>query len=226
MRSIYVVVGLMYTIGACAEAESGNNGNGAGGGPPGIPVEVAVAVEDTVTEEIFATGQIEALQAIELRPEVEGRLVEIYAREGSEVTSGTRLFKVDDVELRAQVARLEADADLARQALRRTRELMDEGASSEADLEQAEARARSTAAQLQLQQIRLERTVVRAPFTGVVGERFVSLGDYVSSTTRLVTLQTFDPQRVAFDIPERYASLLAVGQEVNFKVAAVPDREF
>ena len=191
-----------------------------------MPVEVAVAQEDTVIEEIFATGAIEAVQSIELRPEVEGRLVEIYAREGSEVTRGTPLFKVDDAELLAQVARLEAERDLARQALERTRQLMDEKASSEADLERAEANARSTQAQLELQQVRLDRTVVRAPFTGVVGERLASLGDYVNTSTRLVTLQTVDPQRAAFDIPERYSGQLRVGQEVSFKVAAVADKEF
>ncbi len=191
-----------------------------------MPVEVAIAQEDTVIEEIFATGAIEAVQSIELRPAVEGRLVEIYAREGSEVTRGTPLFKVDDAELLAQVARLEADRDLARQALERTRQLMDEKASSEADLEQAEANARSTQAQLELQQVRLDRTVVRAPFTGVVGERLASLGDYVNTSTRLVTLQTVDPQRAAFDIPERYSGRLRVGQEVSFRVAAVADKEF
>ncbi len=191
-----------------------------------MPVEVAIAQEDTVIEEIFATGAIEAVQSIELRPAVEGRLVEIYVREGSEVTRGTPLFKVDDAELLAQVARLEADRDLARQALERTRQLMDEKASSEADLEQAEANARSTQAQLELQQVRLDRTVVRAPFTGVVGERLASLGDYVNTSTRLVTLQTVDPQRAAFDIPERYSGRLRVGQEVSFRVAAVADKEF
>ena len=191
-----------------------------------MPVEVAIAQEDTVIEEIFATGAIEAVQSIELRPEVEGRLVEIYAREGSDVTRGTPLFKVDDAELLAQVARLEAERDLARQALERTRQLMDEKASSEADLEQAEANARSTQAQLELQQVRLDRTVVRAPFTGVVGERLASLGDYVNTSTRLVTLQTVDPQRAAFDIPERYSGRLRVGQEVSFRVAAVADKEF
>jgi membrane fusion protein (multidrug efflux system) len=191
-----------------------------------MPVEVAVARQDTVIDAIMATGEIEAIQSIELRPEVDGRLVEILVREGTEVAKGTPLFKVDDAELRAQVARLEADRDLAQQALRRTRGLIEQNASSEVDLEQAEANARSTQAQLDLQQLRLDRTVVRAPFAGLVGERFVSLGDYVNSSTRLVTLQTVDPQRAVFQVPERYATRLEVGQEVTFRVAAMPDVDF
>lgn len=220
------MIGLALLAGACSEAESRNEAASGNGGSTGIPVEVMTAWTDTVVEEIRATGEIEALQSIELRPEVEGRLVEIYAREGSEVSKGTPLFKVDDAELTAQVARLEAEADLARQALERTRELIAQNASSEADLEQAEASARSSEAQLRLARVRLDRTVVQAPFSGVIGERFVSLGDYVNTSTRLVTLQTADPQRAAFDVPERYAADLEVGQQVSFVVAAVPGRSF
>src|SRR6266511_3339088 len=89
-----------------------------------MPVEVALALRDTVVDAIAATGQIEAVQSTDLRPEVEGRVVDILIREGQGVDSGTPLFKLDDAELKAQVARAEADRDLARQALERTRRLM------------------------------------------------------------------------------------------------------
>ena len=204
----------------------GTPGGGAPGGVAAMPVDVAVARSDTVREELIATGQIEAVQAIQLRPEVDGRITRILVREGAEVGQGQGLFKIDDAELTAQVSRLEAQRDLADQALARTRRLVAENAASEAELEEAEARARSARADLELQQVRLERTNVRAPFAGIVGERFVSLGDYVTTSTPLVTLQTVDPQRAAFDVPERYAVELAVGQEVTFEVAAVPDHPF
>lgn len=208
-----------------APATGGPPGGGQGGPPP-MPVDVALAVRDTVLDEIRATGQIEAEQSILLQPEVSGRLASIPASEGREVRAGARLFKVDDAEIRAQVARLEAQVDLAEQALRRTQDLLARNASSQADLEQAEATARSARADLQLQQTRLDRTVVRAPFSGVVGERLVSVGDYVTPQTELTTLQTVDPQRAVFQVPERYAGLLEVGQEVSFEVAAMSGREF
>jgi len=189
-------------------------------------VEVAVAWTDTVVDAIAATGEIEAVQSIELRPEVDGRIVGILFREGTEVGAGTGLFKVDDAELKAQVARAEADRDLAAQALARTRQLMSEKASSQADLERAEATARSTQAALELLQVRLDRTTVRAPFSGVTGQRMVSLGDYVTTSTRLVSLQTVDPERAAFQVPERYAERLSRGQKVSFRVAALPGQEF
>jgi membrane fusion protein (multidrug efflux system) len=182
---------------------------------------VVAARADTVVDAILATGTVEAIQSIELRPEVQGRLNEILVREGAEVAEGTPLFKVDDAELRALVTQLTAERDRAVQALERTRTLIEENAASEADLEEAEANARSREAQLELQQLRLDRTVVRAPFSGVVGARFVSVGDYVTTSTRLTTLQTVDPQRIAFQVPERFAGRLATGQRVTFQVAAV-----
>jgi membrane fusion protein (multidrug efflux system) len=133
---------------------------------------------------------------------------------------------VDDGELKAQVARAEADRDLAEQALRRTTQLLADKAAAPADVERAEASARSARAQYELLKLRLDRTVVRAPFAGVVGQRLASLGDYVSSSTRLITLQTVNPQRAAFQVPERYAERLKVGQRIVFRVAALSSRDF
>lgn len=221
------VVALLGVLAACGGDDSSTAGRG-GGGPgqrPATPVEVFAAVTDTVTETVLATGAIEAIQFIEVRPELQGRLVEISAREGTEVRQGTPLFRIDDAELQALVAQLEAERDQAVQALERTRELLAMDASSQADLESAEATARSREAQLRLQRVRLDRTVIRAPFSGLVGERFVSVGDYVTPSSRLTTLQTVDPQRAAFRVPERYAERLEVGQRVRFTVAAV-NRDF
>jgi membrane fusion protein (multidrug efflux system) len=233
VRLIHSGLLLLAVLAACKQAESAGKGPGEGGapgaggaGPPAMPVEVAAARSDTVTDAILATGQIEALQSIELRPEVEGRLVRILVREGSQVGRGTPLFKIDDAELKAEVAQATADRDLARQSLSRTRELLQQKASSQAELERAEATMRSNEAQLERLKVRLERTVVRAPFAGVVGQRFVSLGDYVNTDTRLLSLQTVTPQRAAFQVPERYADQLKVGQRVSFRVAALPGRQF
>jgi membrane fusion protein (multidrug efflux system) len=215
---LVLLSGLILT--ACSDKTEEAGGQGGGSGGFSMPVEVAVARMDTVVDAILATGQIEAVQSIELRPEIAGRLTDILVREGAMVRKGTPLFRVDDAELRADVARLEAERDLTVQALNRTRKLLEQEASSEAELELTEANWRGAEARLELEQVRLRRTTVRAPFSGIVGERLVSLGDYVTTSTALTTLQTFDPQRATFEVPERYAQRLAVGQEITFTVAS------
>jgi membrane fusion protein, multidrug efflux system len=233
VRPIQVAILTLAAVAACNRAESEGKGKGGpggpggpGGGPPAMPVETAVARADTVIDAILATGQIMALQSIELKPDVEGRLKQILVREGALVGQGTPLFKIDDAELKAQVDQLTADRDLASQSLNRTRDLLSQKASSQAELERAEATLRSNQAQLERLKVRLDRTLVRAPFAGVVGQRFVSLGDYVTTDTRLAALQTVSPQRASFQVPERYADQLKVGQLVSFRVASLPGREF
>src|SRR5438094_2556826 len=221
-----MVAGAVVAIGGCKKGKASGAAGFGGGAPMGMPVEVAVARSDTVRDEIAATGQIEAVQSIDLRPEVDGRIVEILIREGQEVEQGTPLFKVDDAQLKAQVAQLEAQRDLAQQALARAKDLAQQNASSTADLEKAEAEARSAQAQYDLQRIRLDRTTVRAPFAGAVGQRYVSLGDYVTNSTKLVSLHTVNPQRAAFQVPERFARDLKSGQAVSFRVAAIAGRDF
>lgn len=219
---------LALAIAACGKGPDPAAGaaGAPGGGMPPMPVEVAAAFTDTVVDAISSTGQIEAVQSIELRPDVEGRITAILIREGAYVARGTGLFRIDDAELRAQADRARADRDLARQNLDRTRDLLAQNASSPAELERAEAAYRSANASLALLEVRVNRSTVRAPFAGVMGQRFVSLGDYVTTSSRLASLQTVDPERAVLTVPERYAAALKRGQKVNFRVAALPGREF
>jgi len=128
--------------------------------------------------------------------------------------------------LRAHRERAIADRDLARQQLERVQRLRAQNAASPADLERAAAGARSGEASLAVLELQIERTTVRAPFAGRVGQRFVSVGDYATSATRLLTLQTTDPQRAVIEVPERHAASLRRGQTVEFTVAAQPGRVF
>jgi membrane fusion protein (multidrug efflux system) len=128
--------------------------------------------------------------------------------------------------LLAQAERAAAERDLTNQQLARVQRLHADNASSPADLERAEAAARSADATLALLTLQIERTTVRAPFSGIVGQRFVSQGDYVTTATRLLTLQTTDPQRAVIDVPERHAVTLKPGQTLDFTVAAQPGRIF
>ena len=205
---------------------AGKGGGGAAMAMPPMPVDVATAKVQPIVDAVRATGRIEAVQAVDLRPDEQGRVTALMFHEGQMVGNGAALVKIDDAMLRAQAERADADRDLARQQLDRVRRLRAENAASPADLERAEANARSSTAALNLLQVQLARTVVRAPFSGVVGQRFVSVGDYVTTTTNLLTLQTVNPQRAVIEVPERHASSLRLGQTVNFSVAADPSKTF
>ena len=227
--TLVVVLGLVASVlkfrgGGEAIAQDGTAA-GPGAMPP-MPVDVDTARQRPVVDAVRATGRIEAVQAVELRPDEQGRITALLFREGQYVARGAPLIKIDDEMLRAQAERAKADRDLARQQLDRVRRLREQNASSPADLERAEAAARSAEAALAVLELQIARTTVRAPFAGVVGQRFVSAGDYVTTASRLLTLQTIDPQRAVIEVPERHAVRLRSGQTVEFTVAAEPGRTF
>ena len=227
-----VVFLLMKGRGGEAAQEGGGQaaeGGAPGGGPPAMPpmpVDVDTARRQSVVDAVRATGRIEANQAIELKPDEQGRITALLFREGQSVTSGTPLVKIDDAMIKAQIERATADRDLSKQQLERVSRLRAQNAASPADLERAQAGARSADAGLSLLQLQLERSTVRAPFSGAIGQRFVSVGDYVTTSTRLLTLQTVDPQRAVIEVPERYAVKLRPGQVVTFTVASQEGRTF
>jgi membrane fusion protein (multidrug efflux system) len=231
-RIVVAALVVILAVGAfVAPRVFGGNAEGdpAAAGPgamPPMPVDVDTARLGNVMDAVRATGRIEAVQAVELRPDEQGRVVELLFREGQSVAEGTPLVRVDDALLRAQAERATAERDLARQQLERVRRLRADNAASPADLERVEAAARSAEAALGVLQLQIERSTVRAPFAGTVGQRFVSAGDYVTTATPLLTLQTTDPQRAVIEVPERYAAALRRGQEVEFTVAAYPGRAF
>jgi membrane fusion protein (multidrug efflux system) len=210
-------------------AAGGKAGGAAAGGAPAMPpmpVDIDTARVQYIVDAVRATGHIEALQAVDLRPDEQGRVTSLLFHEGQLVARGAPLIKIDDDLLRAQAERADADRDLARQQLERVRRLREQNAAAPADLERVEAAARSANANLSVLQLQIARSTVRAPFSGVVGQRFVSVGDYVTTGTRLLTLQTVDPQRAVIEVPERHAVSLKLGQTVEFTVAADPTKKF
>lgn len=233
-RGLLIAIGgpgviLLATLATGVFGSGGGDEDGGGPGEfvmPPMPVDVAEARQEEVADVVRATGRIEAVHSVELRPDEQGRIVELLFREGQAVRAGAPLVRIDDAMLRAQADRAQADRDLAHQQLERVRRLHGEGAAPSADLERAEAAARSADAGLAILELQIERTVVRAPFSGVIGQRLVSLGDYVTSATPLLSIHTVDPQHAVIEVPERHATSLRTGQTVDFTVAAQPGREF
>lgn len=208
-----------------AQAGGGPGGPGGGEMPP-MPVDADSARRQSVTDAVRATGRIEAISAIELRPDEQGRVTALLFQEGQYVAKGAPLLRIDDAMLRAQANKARAERDLARQQLARVERLREQNAAPPADLEKAQAAARAAEATLGVLELQIARSTVRAPFAGVVGQRFVSVGDYVTPQTRLLSLTTIDPQRAVIEVPERHAVRLRRGQTIDFSVAAEPGRLF
>lgn len=202
------------------EAQQQQRGGGSGGGGQRPPVRAAAITvsSSTVLDQIEVPGTIVANEATEIHPEVAGRITGIYFKEGSVVGRGATLFKLNDDDLQAQLRKLQVQARIARQNENRSEELMKIGGISRQDYETTQLQVSNTAADIAITQAQIAKTVVRAPFSGKVGLRMVSLGAYVSPATILTTISQVGQMKIDFSVPEKYISQLKNGQYINFAV--------
>jgi len=150
-----------------------------------------------------------------ISPEVSGRIAEILFLEGKVVEAGKPLFKLDDSIQRAELKQAEASSGLSQVEYKRANELLNNNAGSVNTRDSALAKLRIDQSGVALAKERVEKMVLSAPFTGLVGLREVSNGEYVTPGQPLVILIAIDPMRVEFRVPEVSITSLAVGQSVD-----------
>ncbi len=187
-----------------------------------MPVEAALAKADTLVTSLSAVGSLVVEDGVILRPEISGVVAEILFKDGEKVTKGAPLIRLDDSVYKAQVAQAEAQLSLAQQTNSRAQALSQRGAGTDQSRDEAASKLRTATASLALAKATLDKTLITAPFNGVVGIRQISLGDYVSPGQNLVSLQGLDTMRVDFRVPETHLSKLSVGQSLTLEAPAYP----
>jgi membrane fusion protein (multidrug efflux system) len=198
----------------------------AGDQPQGLPVEtIEVAVAD-IKEEITATGTLYANEAVVITAEIAGKVTDISFDEGQKATQGQVLLQLDQSILRAEHDRARASFNLSQANITRAELLLQEQAISERERDEAYAQWRLNEASLRLTEAQLAKTVIKAPFAGLLGLRHVSIGAYLQPGQAIVTLDDIDPIKIDFRVPEVFAQQLRVGQKIAVSVDAVPAKAF
>ena len=194
--------------------------------PPSVPVEAAKVETGPMSERISAVGSLRSDEAVIVRSEVAGRVVEIGFEEGRSVEKGALLLKLDDSLNRAEVADAEARLELAKRNFSRTEELFGNQVATARSRDEARSSLDVGTATLELAKVRLEKTRLVAPFAGIVGLRLVSVGDYITVGQDLFNLEDIDPIKADFRVSERYLSAVRPGQAIEIGVDAYPGRVF
>ena len=167
-------------------------------------------------DNLSLSGTLEANEQIEVRSEVSGVVEQINFEEGSMVTKGQALIKVNDIELRAQLKQVQTAKGLSSENARRAKLLLEKEAISQEEFDVANAEYQSAQAQVQLIQAQLSKTIVRAPFSGKIGLRSISKGSYISPNTLIAQLVNTSQLKITFSIPEKYAQTMKVNQTFTF----------
>ncbi|MFB6231983.1 MAG: efflux RND transporter periplasmic adaptor subunit [Salinibacter sp.] len=219
-RLVGLGVAALVLVGLALPKISGSDSSGGGGGSSDAPTRVDATVlrPGTVTERIRTTGTLRADESVELTGEASGKITDIRFEEGTRVQEGDVLVQINDAELQAEKQRLEHELQLARDRAERQKRLLAEGGVSQEEYDATVNKVEVLEAELKLVEARIEKTKIRAPFSGVVGLRKVSEGAYISSQTTITTLQRIDPIKVNFSVSEQYASQVQPGQSISFSV--------
>jgi membrane fusion protein (multidrug efflux system) len=195
-----------------------------GGGfsmPPAM-VETAVATVQPVEDRLETVGTLEADKAVTIVAEISGVVKSIPFSEGSYVSGGSLIAKLDDSELKADLDRASALRDQMRGNYNRVKTIVDQGAGAQQDLDDASAALKVAEANVAAAQARFDKTEITAPFDGTVGARRISPGAYLRPGDAIVDLARVQELRVIFSAPERYLSQLKRGSAVSVYTTAFP----
>ena len=193
------------------------------GGKKILNVNAKIIKPQLLTDEYSTTGVLLPDEEVDLSFETSGKVIEINFDEGTTVTKGQLLAKVNDRQLQAQLKRLLAQLKLAEDRVFRQNALLERDAVSKEAYEQVKTDLATLNADIEIVKANIALTELRAPFDGVIGLRQISVGSYASPTTIVAKLTKVVPLKVEFSVPERYASQIRKGTNLNFKIDGKED---
>jgi len=186
-----------------------------------IVVDATRVEKVTLARSADAVGSLSSENSVMLRPEITGRITAINFQEGVHVKQGQVLVELDSSVARAQLAQAQASLALVSSQYRRAKELTAQGFISAQAQDESASQLKVQQAAVALAKAQLEKTVITAPFDGVIGLRLVSTGDYVSPGADLVALESIDPLNVDFRIPEHFLGVVSVGTRISLRFDAL-----
>ena len=212
------MVSLSMLILGCAR------GGPQGGGfqMPPMPAETAVVTKGPVLDRFEAVGSVEAGEAITVVSEIDAAVTALPFHEGQPVPKGALLARLDDSQLKAEVDRTAALREQSEATYKRVKTVVEQGAGSAQDLDDAATALKVAEANLELAKTRLGKTRVTAPFSGVVGSKRVSAGAYLRAGTAITDLASISELKVTFSVPERFLGKLSRGSAVTVSTTAFP----
>ncbi|CAM3882168.1 efflux RND transporter periplasmic adaptor subunit [Aquirufa aurantiipilula] len=199
-----------------AEGKEKSKG-GPGGGKGGKTTVVVMVVKSTRLDDMInSTGSILPNEEVEIRSEIAGRIIQLNIKEGDVVQKGTILLHINDDDLQARLRKLGYNKKLAEDNEARQKVLLQKEAISQREYDIAVNSVNTISADIEDLKAQILKTTIRAPFSGTVGFRYVSMGSYISPTTKIATLTNTNPAKIEFSIPAKYASQIRKGNTIEF----------
>lgn len=180
-----------------------------------VIVDVIIAKPVSIKNIVEVNGSAIAYESVDIHPEINGRLTYLNIIDGGTVKMGELLAKVNDADLQAALNKSKVLLVLAQKTEQRLKKLLTINGINQADYDIALNQVNSLKADIEVYQSQIDKTLIKAPFNGVLGLRQISPGAYVTPQTILTTLQQIDKVKIDFSVPEVYASLIRKGSNIT-----------
>lgn len=184
--------------------------------PPSVGVQGYIVKAEKLDNKIFATGSILPSESVELKSEVNGKIVTLNINEGKYVKKGQLLVKLNDNDLQATLRKLQAQLKIAQSSEERLKKLLDIKGVSQDEYDIVINQINNIRADIDFTQAQIAKTEIYAPFDGVIGLREVSNGAYVTPQNRMATLSVVNQVKLDFTVPEKYANQVRIGDVITF----------
>ena len=217
---LFIITSLFSLVGCKNRKETKGNEN-----RQVRPLTVDATVVTLTSKDFTYTynGILLANEAIDLRPEISGKVTKIYFKEGGRVRKGDVLVKMFDADLQAQLKKNKLQIELQTKEEKRKNELFNLKGISREEYEISENHLNTLRAEQDLLNAQISRTELVATFNGIAGLRNVSEGAFVTNSTIITTLQQIDPIKIEFSVPEKYKQNIQLNKEIDFTVEGLPD---
>lgn len=223
-----VCVGTIFSvvlISACGNKKEELPGKNKPAGGDKALIDGYVVKSSELANSLSIPGTLEAAETVELRPEMQGKVIALNFNEGGLVSKGQLLVKLYDADLQAELKGLKIQRELAVKNEERVKKLLDINGVSQQEYDVIQNSVSGLDAAMELTQAKIARTEIRAPFNGKIGLRKISVGAMVGPTDVIATLVQTDPLKLDFALQEKYVYALNGKENVVFKVQGV-DGEF
>jgi membrane fusion protein (multidrug efflux system) len=225
--ALALIGGAWYLFaGGRPSSAAGGAGPDSKGGARAVAVVTTHPAKKEFAHEVEALGTLRANESVDITAKVADRVAAIHFNEGQQVRKGDVLIELDNTEARADLAAAEAAASDSRSQYKRSQELYQTKALSEAQLDQLHATLLANEARVAAARSRLHDRVITAPFNGRVGLRNVSLGGLVNPGGVITTLDDLSIVKLDFSVPEIFLSTLQPGLTVEARSTAYPEQPF
>ncbi len=216
MRITQLPIAIIIGMSMFASCKSGKKDDKSKEKPP-AKVDVIIAGNEAFPRSVEVNGTVLSNEMVELHPEVSGRLIFLNIPDGQQVEAGTILARINDADLQAQLEQQKAQLDLAKKNEQRLKTLLSVNGVNQADYDAVVNQVNALQAAVKVVLAQIDKTIIKAPFSGTLGLRQVSPGAYVTPQTVISTLQQFDKVKIDFSIPEANAQLIKIGGSVSIQ---------